>query len=119
MLTSFSPYILYIKLAVAALVLGAVSFSSYKITMWKATSDNAAKTATFVAKIATLQSELDKKQFSLDMYAANTEMIKAQQSENEKRIQQLNVALSKKQTGIAKLPRTSCDDAITKLQEMQ
>jgi len=119
MLTSFSPYILYIKLAVAALVLGAVSFSSYKITMWKATSDNAAKTATFVAKIATLQSELDKKQFSLDLYAANTEMILTQQTENEKQLQIAKKELARKQSNIAKLPRTSCDDAITKLQEMQ
>jgi len=108
-------YLLYVRIAIVIVALSFVSFTTYKVTVWKESSENAAQLADIVAEKTTLQQELLTKQSRLDLYAANTQFVAEQAIQNEKRIKALNVALSKAQKNVSTIRASDCSSALKEI----
>lgn len=118
-LVNNSPFVLYIKLGILVALVAFVSFTTYKITVWKETSSNAAKMAAITTEKVALEKQLADRQYALDLYAANSEIILAQAAENKQRITALNVALAKKQKSVAAVKASDCSSAIREIMNVR
>ena len=118
-LVNNSPFVLYIKLGLLAALVAFVSFTTYKITVWKETSSNAAKMATIALEKATLEKQLAEKEYALKLYAANTDIVNANIAENKKRIEALNAALAKKQKNVAAIKASDCSSALREVMNVR